>query len=88
MMNIKIYQKINLINNSDLKNIKKMYKKYLIDNKYPIQENEYYSDTAISNYNIFEDNNEHNSGDDDNKKKDRNLKVNVKSKNKSFDKKK
>ena len=83
MMNIKIYQKINLINNSDLKNIKKMYKKYLIDNKYPIQENEYYSDTAI-----FEDNNEHNSGDDDNKKKDRNLKVNVKSKNKSFDKKK
>ena len=40
---------INLIKHDDLKKIKIEYKKYMLDNKYPILENDYDSD-SISNY--------------------------------------
>ena len=40
---------INLIKHEDLKKIKFEYKKYMLDNKYPILENDYDSD-SISNY--------------------------------------
>ena len=40
---------ITLINNEDLKKIKKEYKKFMLDNRYPMLENSYDSDT-VSNY--------------------------------------